>query len=322
MPKLLDQVRGQMRLHHYSYRTEQTYLAWIKRFIHFHDLQHPAQLGAPEIAAFLSHLAVDRNVSAATQNQALQALLFLFNKVLQRNLDPVEGVTRARYRRRLPVVLTAEEAQHVLQQMREPYRLMAGLLYGSGLRLRECLRLRVKDVDFNYHQITVRSGKGDKDRVTVLPEVLHTPLQRHLRRVKVLYEEDLADGYGEVLLPKALARKYPNAARTWVWQYIFPSPRRSVDPRSGQVRRHHASPTALQRAVKAAVRAAGIQKPATCHSLRHSFATHLLERGGDIRTVQELLGHRDVRTTQIYTHVLNRGTSVRSPLDGHWPSEG
>lgn len=315
-PKLLDLVREKIRLRHYSYRTEKTYVSWIKRYVHFHGLKHPAEMGPPEIEAFLSHLALERGVSAATQNQALCALLFLYREVLQIHIGRLGGIVRARRSRRLPVVLTREEVERLFAQLSGTHRLMAGLLYGSGLRLRECLRLRVKDIDFGYDQIIVRSGKGGKDRVTVLPEALQEPLERHLRKVKAIHEEDLEEGYGEVSLPGALARKYPRAGYEWGWQFVFPSSRRSADPRSGVMRRHHAYPTALQRAVKRAVRAAGIEKPASCHTLRHSFATHLLERGADIRTVQELLGHKDLRTTMIYTHVLGRGTSVRSPFDG------
>lgn len=313
--RLLDQVRQQMRLRHYSLRTERTYVAWIKRYVHFHRLRHPAEMGAAEVAAFLSHLATEGRVAAPTQNQALSAVLFLYRHVFGQELGTLEGLVRARRRRRLPVVLTPEEVEAVLAHLQGRYRLMASLLYGSGLRLRECLRLRVKDLDFGYHQIVVRSGKGDKDRVTMLPDALCEPLDRHLRRVRILFEEDREAGVLGVSLPHALARKYPNAGREWGWQYVFPSHKLSTDPVRGEVRRHHIYPTSLQKAVRRAVRRSGLAKHATCHTFRHSFATHLLQRGTDIRTVQSLLGHKDIRTTQIYTHVTGRGVMTRSPLD-------
>jgi integron integrase len=314
--KLLDQVRTALRIRHYSIRTEQAYVDWIKRFIVFHDKRHPATLNEAQITEFLTHLAVEKRVSASTQNQALSAILFLYHHVLHVDLARLEGVTRAKAPDRLPVVLTPEEVHSVLAHLEGTERLMADLLYGSGLRLLECLRLRIKDIEFTRHQIVVREGKGNKDRVTILPKALVAPLRRHLERIKALHELDLREGFGEVYLPYALARKYPNSSREWKWQYVFPSKRRSVDPRSGQIRRHHASESTLQRAVIDAVRAAGLNKPASCHTFRHSFATHLLEAGYDIRTVQELLGHQDVRTTMIYTHVLNKGPkAVRSPLD-------
>ncbi|MDQ2695160.1 MAG: integron integrase [Pseudomonadota bacterium] len=315
-PRLLDRVRDAIRRKHYSIRTEHAYLAWIRRFILFHQKRHPADMGKPEIEAFLTHLAVRGNVAASTQNQALCAILFLYKEVLDTPVEWLDGVTRARKPARLPVVLTPDEVRAILARLDGSRWLMAALLYGSGLRLMECLRLRVKDLEFSRREITVRDGKGQRDRVTMLPASLIEPLQRHLHRVKALHEQDLAEGFGAVYLPFALERKYPNAPREWSWQYVFPACKRSVDPRSGIERRHHLAETVLQHAIKQAVRDAGIAKPASCHTFRHSFATHLLEKGYDIRTVQELLGHRDVRTTMIYTHVLNRGgRGVRSPLD-------
>jgi integron integrase len=313
--KLLDQVRDAIRLKHYSIRTEQAYVNWIKRYIHFHNVRHPADMGAPEVQAFLTHLAVEGNVAASTQNQALSALLFLYNVVLHQDLGPIDAM-RAKKPKRLPSVLTKEEVHRVLGHMSGTHLLMAKLLYGSGLRLMECLRLRVKDLDFAQCQILVRDGKGEKDRVTILPESVVVPLQDHLRIVKRTHEEDLAKGYGAAYLPYALERKYPNAEREWIWQYVFPANRLSVDPRSGIVRRHHVHESSLQKAVRAAAQATGIPKRISPHTFRHSFATHLLEAHYDIRTVQELLGHKDVKTTMIYTHVLNRGgLAVRSPLD-------
>ena len=313
--KLLDQVRRVIRFKHYSIRTEETYIQWIRRFILFHGKQHPRDMGEGHIRDFLTHLAVEGKVTASTQNQALSAILFLYQEVLKENIGWVENVERAKRPIRMPVVFTQEEAARILAQMTGTTRLMANLLYGTGMRLMECVRLRVKDIDFGYSQITVRDGKGQKDRVTMLPPVLHDPLRRHLTRVKALHEDDLAEGFGTVYLPFALERKYPEAHRQWAWQYVFPAAKRSVDPRSGRKQRHHAAETVLQRAVKEAIRAAGIHKAASCHTFRHSFATHLLESQYDIRTVQELLGHKDVSTTMIYTHVLNKpGVSVRSPL--------
>ena len=313
--KLLDQVRDAIRLKHYSIRTEQAYANWIKRFILFHHKRHPNEMGASEIEAFLTHLAINENIAVSTQNQALSALLFLYREVLHQDLGPINAL-RARKPKRLPTVLTRDEVRRLFQHLSGVYLLMARLLYGSGLRLMECIRLRVKDLDFDYRTITVHDGKGEKDRVTVLPESLIVPLQDHLRIVKRTHEEDLARGYGAVYLPNALERKYPNANREWGWQYAFPSDRLSVDPRSGAVRRHHLDESGLQRAVRQAARQAGIDKPVSPHTLRHSFATHLLEAHYDIRTVQELLGHKDVKTTMIYTHVLQRGgLAVRSPLD-------
>ena len=314
-PKLLDRVRWHLRVKHYSIRTEQAYVDWIRRFILFHGKRHPAEMGETEIAAFLTHLAVNRNVAASTQNQALSALLFLYQQVLDRKLEFI-NVERVSRPPKLPVVFTRAEARAVLAHLKDDYRVMAHLLYGSGLRLLECLRLRVKDIDFGYRQITVREGKGMRERTTILPERLCRPLQAHLARVKELHQQDLAHGGGAVYLPSALHRKYLNTAREWAWQYVFPADNLSVDPRSGETRRHHAGEKNLQNAVKQAVRAARIAKAASCHTFRHSFATHLLEKGYDIRTVQELLGHKDVATTMIYTHVCNKpGLSIRSPVD-------
>ena len=316
-PKLLDQVRDMIRLKHYSIRTEQAYLGWIRRFILFHHKRHPKEMGKTEIEAFLTHLAVQKNVAASTQNQAMNAILFLYRHVLKQDLGWLEDVTRATRPARLPVVLTVPEVQAVLARLDGQHWVMASLLYGSGLRLMECLRLRVKDLELTRRELIVRDGKGSKDRITLLPDKLIQPLQIQLERVKALHQQDLQQGFGAVYLPDALEREYPNANREWAWQYVFPADKRSIDPRSGVERRHHRGETALQQAIRNAVRQAGIDKPANCHTLRHSFATHLLANGYDIRTVQELLGHKDVRTTMIYTHVLNRGgKGVRSPLDG------
>lgn len=315
-PKLLDQVRGKIRLKHYSIRTEQAYLDWIKRFILFHGKRHPKDMGPQDVEAFLTHLAVQGKVAASTQNQAKSALLFLYKEVLGIDLPWLDNVERAKAPRRLPVVLTREEVQAVLTRLEGTHWLVASLLYGTGLRIMEAVRLRVKDVDFARREILVRDGKGFKDRVTMLPSTLSAPLKAHLQRVKDLHQQDLEAGFGAVYLPYALDKKYPNAGHDWAWQYVFPSANLSVDPRSGKTRRHHIQDQAVQRAVKQAVRAAGLSKPATPHTFRHSFATHLLEGGYDIRTVQELLGHSDVSTTMIYTHVLNRGgKGVQSPLD-------
>jgi len=314
--KLLDQVREVIRLKHYSIRTEESYVGWIRKFIVFHGKRHPAEMAEADVRAFLSHLATHDNVTASTQNQAFSALLFLYRQVLKQELGQIEGVERAKRPARLPLVLTRAEVKAVLSHLKDTEWLMASLLYGAGLRLMECLRLRVKDIDFGYHQMVVRDGKGQKDRVTMLPQALEPSLQRHLERVKALHQLDLRRGYGDVYLPFALERKYPAAPKEWGWQYVFPSDRLSKDPRSGAVRRHHLDENTLQRAVKRGVRLAGLTKPASCHTLRHSFATHLLQAGYDIRTLQELLGHRDVSTTMIYTHVVNKGgQGVRSPLD-------
>jgi len=315
-PRLLDQVRGKIRLKHYSLRTEQTYVEWIKRFILFHSKHHPKDMGAGEVEAFLTHLAVAGKVAASTQNQAKSALLFLYKEVLGIDLPWLNNVERAKAPKRLSVVLTRDEVQAILSRLDGTHWLIASLLYGSGLRIMEGVRLRVKDVELSRREILVRDGKGFKDRVTMLPESLVNPLKAHLQRVKVLHDQDLAGCHGAVSLPYALEKKYPNAAREWAWQYVFPSANLAVDPRTGETRRHHLQDQAVQRAVKQAVRSAGLTKPATPHTFRHSFATHLLEGGYDIRTVQELLGHSDVSTTMIYTHVLNRGgRGVESPLD-------
>jgi len=314
-PKLLDQMRAILRQKHYSLRTEETYIDWAKRFIRFHQLRHPNDMGAPEIEQFLTHLAVTLQVAASTQNQALSALFFLFKQVLGKDPGPVQAI-RAKTPKRLPVVLCQQEIKAILAYLDGLPWLMAYVLYGGGLRLMECVRLRVKDVDFTYHQMTVRNGKGAKDRVTMLPNVITDALQQQIMKTRVLHEQDLAEGFGEVYLPYALARKYPNMAREFGWQYVFAARARSRDPRSGKTMRHHIGPKVLQGAVKKAIKAAGITKHASCHTLRHSFATHLLEAGYDIRTVQELLGHKDVSTTMIYTHVLNRGgKGVVSPAD-------
>ena len=314
---LLERVRHHARLKHYSIRTEEAYVRTVKRFILFHGKRHPAEMGAEEIRQYLSHLATEGRVSASTQNQALSALLFLYREVLGAELAYVEGIERAKRPARVPVVLTREEVRRILDCLTGAHRLMASLLYGSGLRVMECVRLRVKDVDFGYQQITVRDGKGEKDRRTLLPPSLAEPLRRQLARAKLLHEEDTERGYGRVYLPYALERKYPSAAAEWCWQWVFPADRLSSDPRSGRVRRHHVSEDRLQEAVKRAVKQGGITKRVSCHTFRHSFATHLLEDGYDIRTIQELLGHADVQTTMIYTHVLNKGgRGVRSPLEG------
>jgi len=316
-PRLLDLVVDAIRRRHYSYRTEQAYLQWIKRFVWFHGKRHPREMGAAEVTAFLTHLARERDVSSSTQNQALSALLFLYGKVLEIELPWMKDIDRAKRPVRVPVVLTRDEVRALLARLEGTKWLMASLLYGSGLRLRECLKLRVKDADFGYRQITVRDGKGAKDRVTMLPAALVDPLRSHLARVRTLHERDLVEGYGAVEIPFALERKYPNAAREWAWQYVFPSRKLSADPRSGIIRRHHVYDDVLPRAISQAARAAGIAKPVGSHTLRHSFATHLLAGGHDIRTVQELLGHSDVSTTMVYTHVLNKGgRGVASPLDG------
>ncbi|MEK7698792.1 MAG: integron integrase [Planctomycetota bacterium] len=313
---MLDQVQNTIRLKHYSIRTEQSYIQWIKRFIIFHNKRHPKDMGEKEITEFLTHLAVRENVSSSTQNQALCALLFLYREVLQEDIGWLDDIERAKRSKRLPVVFTREEAKKILLRLEGKKWLMASLLYGTGLRLMECVRLRVKDVDFSYNHIVVREGKGDKDRITMLPESLKKPLQLQISRVKEIHEEDLKQGFGNVSLPDALEKKYPHASKELAWQYVFPASKRSIDPRSDIEKRHHVDESVLQRAVKDAIRSAGIHKQASCHTFRHSFATHLPEGGYDIRTVQELLGHKDVSTTMIYTHVLNKGgKGVRSPLD-------
>jgi integron integrase len=315
-PRLLDRVRNVIRCKHYSIRTEHTYVDWIKRYIYFHHKQHPEEMGEEHISAFLTHLAVDRKVAGSTQNQALCALVFLYREVLKKEIGTFEDFIRAKRPQKLPVVFTREEVKQVLLQLDGVRWLLGQLLYGAGLRVMECVRLRIKDVDFGYDQIVVRDGKGNKDRVTMLPAIIGEGLQRHLQKVKKIHELDLNAGFGAVYLPYALERKYRNANRSWSWQYVFPAARRSIDPRSGVERRHHISENVPQRAVRKAIRNSGIAKAGSCHSLRHSFATHLLEAGYDIRTVQELLGHKDVSTTMIYTHVLNKGgKGVKSPGD-------
>jgi integron integrase len=315
-PKLLDQVRDKIRLKHYSIRTEQAYTDWIKRYILHFGKRHPREMGAPEVEQFLTHLAVNGRVSASTQNQARCALLFLYKEVLAVELPWLDNVEQAKAPKRLPVVLNREEIQAILSRLNGTNWLIASLLYGTGMRIMECLRLRVQDVDMKRKEILIRDGKGFKDRVTMLPVSLVQPFEAHLRKVREVHQRDLAQGYGSVYLPYALERKYPNAANEWSWQYVFPAAKLSTDPRSGEVRRHHVQEQAIQRAVKQAVRAADLTKAATPHTFRHSFATHLLEGGYDIRTVQELLGHADVSTTMIYTQVLNKGgKGVTSPLD-------
>jgi integron integrase len=314
--RLLDQLRQELRCRHYSKRTEESYCAWVRRFIFFHNLRHPSEMGEKEINQFLSKLAIEGKISASTQNQALSALLFLYRNVLKREVDDLGDVVRARKTKRLPIVMTREEVRAVMSRLDGQVWVMACLMYGAGLRLNECLGLRVQDIDFGANQLAVRSGKGSKDRVTMLPQAAKQPLIEHLRRVKTIHERDLAEGHGRVNLPDALARKYRFAAHEWRWQFVFPQRNRWVNQHTGQQGRHHLDESIVQKAVTAAARGAGLVKRATCHTFRHSFATHLLESGYDIRTVQELLGHKDVRTTMVYTHVLNRGgMGVRSPMD-------
>lgn len=314
--KLLDRLRDTIRLKHYSYSTEQTYVNWNRRYILFHNKRHPQDMGGEELEAFLTHLAVHENVSASTQNQALNAIVFLYREVLKQDLGLDIDAVRAKRCRTLPTVLTKAETQSVLQNVSGVYQLVAQILYGSGLRLNEALRLRVKDVDFAQQQIIVRNAKGWESRITMLPSIVIQPLQDYLLQVKRLHQQDLDRGFGSVYLPFALERKYPNADRDWIWQYVFPSDRIAKDPRSSITRRHHLHESGLQKSVKQAVRIAGIAKRVGCHTFRHCFATHLIEAGYDIRTVQELLGHKDVKTTMIYTHVLNKGgRGVKSPLD-------
>jgi integron integrase len=310
-------VREAIRVRHYSIRTEDAYVSWIKRFILFHDKRHPRDMGVKEVNAFLTHLAVGLQVAESTQNQALSAILFLYKVVLEEPLSRIENLIRARSRTRLPAVLTKEEVRDLLASMNGTPKLVAKLLYGTGMRLMEGLRLRVQDIDFGLNLIIVRSGKGGKDRRAMLPANLKRDLEDHLVEVKRLHDTDLSEGFGAVFLPNALARKYPSAERDWRWQYVFPAPARSRDPRTGVIRRHHLGERTVQKAVARSVRATGLAKKASCHTLRHSFATHLLADGYDIRTIQELLGHQDVKTTMIYTHVLNQtgGRGVRSPLD-------
>ncbi|MCG2787653.1 MAG: integron integrase [Anaerolineae bacterium] len=314
--KLLEQVSDALRAKHYSYRTEQAYIDWIRRYILFHKKRHPNEMGENEISTFIVYLATERKVATSTQNQALSAILFLYRVVLEKDISLPKTIIHPSRPKRLPTVLTHQEAMAVINNMQGKMRLMAKILYGSGLRLTECLRLRVKDLDFERHQIIVRSGKGDDDRVTILPDSVVGELKIILQDVKALHEKDLIEGYGESALPNALNVKYPNAGREWIWQYVFPASQRSIDPLSGVVRRHHLDETVLQKAVRQAAQLIKIDKPVSPHTFRHSFATHLLQNGYDIRTVQELLGHKDVKTTMIYTHVLQRGgLAVRSPLD-------
>jgi integron integrase len=314
--KLLDQVREKLRVKHYAYRTEKTYIFWMRRFILFHVKKHPKDMGAKEIEAFLTHLAVNRRVAASTQNQALNALMFLYKKVLHIDVSDRINSVRAKRPARLPVVLSKDDALNVIELMTGDPLLVVKLLYGSGLRLMECLRLRVKDVDFSLNQSLIRHGKGGKDRITMLPANVVEPLTLHQKRVRAQHKVDCERGFGHVNLPGALSRKYPNASWQWGWQYVFPSKSLCRDPRSGEIRRHHLHESGIRKSIKKAAKMAEIHKPIGCHTYRHSFATHLLEAGYDIRTVQELLGHKDVSTTMIYTHVLNRGGhAVKSPLD-------
>jgi len=315
-PKLLDRLREALRSRHYSRRTEQTYCQWVKRFIFFHNIRHPAEMAEAEINGFLTHLAVKEKVSASTQNQALSALLFLYRHVIGREVGDLGNVIRARKPKRLSVVMTCDEVKAVLTQLSGDKWLMASLMYGAGLRLMECLRLRIQDIDFSRNEILVRDGKGAKDRITMLPETLKIPLREHLKRVKAIHDRDLAENWGRVQMPDALDRKYPNAPADWRWQWVFPQENRWKNTKTGEEGRHHVHETILQRAVKEAVRKAEVIKHVGCHSFRHAFATHLLEAGYDIRTIQELLGHKDVNTTMIYTHVLNKGGhGMRSPVD-------
>lgn len=315
-PKLLDRVRAEIRVRHYSRRTEDAYVHWIRRFIVFHGKRHPREMGAAEVVRFLTWLAVEQHVAAATQNQALSAVLFLYRDVLHMDVGVIAGVPRARMREKVPVVLSASEVRQVLACLSGIIRLIVSLLYGAGLRLQECLELRVKDIDFERRELTIRRGKGQKDRRVMLPDALRDGFQRHLEAVRRTHEADLAEGFGRVVLPDAIGRKFPNAEKEWRWQFVFPARRLCRDERFGPPSRYHLHESAVQRAVTEAVRLSGITKRAGCHTFRHSFATHLLESGSNIRTVQELLGHADVRTTMVYTHVLNRGgLGVKSPLD-------
>jgi integron integrase len=315
-PRLLDQVRQRIRTKHYSIRTEESYLNWIRKYIFYHNKRHPKEMGANEINEFLSSLAVKENVSASTQNQALCAIIFLYREILKIEIGEIKGIIWAKKPKRIPVVFTSKEIKEIFKHLAGPKWIMANLLYGSGLRILECLRLRIQDIDFGYKQITVRDAKGSQDRITMLPEIVISPLKEHLQKVKELHEEDLKNGYGTVYLPYAIERKYSKAIYEWNWQYFFPSKNLSIDPRSGRKQRHHIGEMVLSRAIKEAIRRAGITKRGSAHSLRHSFATHLLESGYDIRTVQELLGHKNVETTMIYTHVMNKGgKGVKSPAD-------
>jgi integron integrase len=314
--KLLDQVSDAIRVKHYSLRTEDTYKDWIKRYILFHKKRHPKDMGVEEIEAFITHLAVERHLAASSQNQALSAVKFLYVHVLHKEIDLSSSLIQAEKSKTLPVILTHPEAMAIIGKMTGTTRLMAKILYGSGLRLMECLRLRIKDIDFGSHQIIVRDGKGEDDRITPLPNSIISDLEIHLQAVRIIHQKDLKEGFGEVYLPYALARKYSNAPKEWVWQYLFPASARSVDPVSKKTMRHHADPSVLQKSIRNAARLAKIDKLVSPHTFRHSFATQLLQNGYDIRTIQELLGHKDVKTTMIYTHVLQRGgLAVKSPLD-------
>ncbi|MBV6394356.1 MAG: Tyrosine recombinase XerD [Anaerolineales bacterium] len=315
--KLLDHYRDHIRLKQYSPRTEKTYLKWVREYILYHNKRHPKEMGAEQIRQFITHLVVERQASASTQNQAISAIIFLYRNVLNLQLDQsLLDFTRPKKGKRVPVVLSKEEARAVIAAMKPPYKLMAQIMYGAGLRLMECLRLRIKDIDFDNHRILVYDGKGGDDRVTMLPDSMIAPLRQHIERVQLLHKKDLAKGLGTVYLPGALEKKYPAAGKDWLWQYIFPASTLYADPATGHTRRHHIHETALQREIRTAAKIAQLEKRVTPHTFRHSFATHLLQSGYDIRTVQELLGHKDVKTTMIYTHVLNRGgLAVKSPLD-------
>ena len=319
--KLLEQLRGAIRARNYSIRTEQAYVGWVVRFIRFHGTRHPAEMGDAEVVAFLTHLAVNREVSASTQNQALSALLFLYANVICRPIGDITQSVRAKRPRKLPTVLSREEVRAILAELEGIHKLVGAVLYGSGLRLLEALRLRVKDVDFEYQSLHIHDAKGAKDRIVTFPKSLHEPFRIQLEQVRLLHAGDLARGLGEVYMPPALARKFKSAARSWPWQYVWPSSRVSADPRSGVVRRHHLYKTTFQKAMTRAVKRANIARPASAHTLRHSFATHALENGIDIRTVQQQMGHASLETTEIYTHVLKRGgQAVRSPLEDIYPS--
>lgn len=314
--KLLDSVRESIRLKHYSIRTEEAYVGWIRRYVFFHNKTHPSELSEVHIREFLSHLAIKQNVAASTQNQAFNAIIYLYKQVLKIDLDDIGIVERAKRNRKIPVVFSSTEAKNVLKNMSGVNKLMASLLYGTGMRLMECVRLRIKDVDFSNNRIIVRDGKGSKDRVTILPEKLIDILKLQIKRVELQHQQDLSDGFGTVYLPNALSKKHPSAEKSFGWQYFFPSSRNSKDPRSNKIHRHHINESVLQKAVKIAINKIKFVQPASCHTFRHSFATHLLESGYDIRTVQELLGHQNVKTTMIYTHVLKKGgLAVKSPLD-------
>ncbi|MFH0974949.1 MAG: integron integrase [Spirochaetota bacterium] len=313
---LLERMRLNIRTMHYSYRTETTYVHWIKRFILYHNKRHPKDMADKEIAEFLTHLAVDGKVSASTQNQAMCAIIFLYKHIIQKDIGEISGFVWAKKPKKIPVVFTRNEVKSVLGELSGNYRIMASMLYGAGLRLMECLRLRVMDIVFENSQLFVRDGKGQKDRVTPLPEIIKADLKKHLIKIKELHNKDLKEGFGEVYLPFALERKYPNAKKEWAWQYVFPSSRISADPKTGIMRRHHLDESVLQKAVKTAIIKAGVHKHAGCHTFRHSFATHLLEDGYNIRTVQDLMGHEDLNTTMIYTHVMDKGINrVKSPAD-------